>query len=160
MRRLAPFVAVLTFALALPIQAQAAAPQLTHTVSSGDLGPAREVVVEVQGTERVTFDFETTASSWGGRRLVFHAREGAASFDSRYFVRRGDRWVPITDEITSDAGWTAGRVETSRHVTIRLVVFAEPPPRWGITYERRYPVRAGMPLGTERVATATVETRR
>lgn len=160
MRRTLVLAVALTCALILPIQAQAATPQLAHTVSSGDVGPAREVVVEVRGTERVTFDFETTASSWGGRRLVFQAREGAASFDSRYFVRRGDRWVPITDEITSDAGWTAGRVETSRHVTIRLVVFAKPPPRWGITYERRYPVRAGMPLGTELVATATVETRR
>jgi len=151
------------FVVSLAAPASAAdrwgSPQMTHTVSSGDLGPAHEVVVRGKWPlGRVVFEFRTLTRWWGERKLVFHGEEGTEEFRAHYYVSTPDGWSLITPEITSERGYVFGRVRSVADVTIRLVVAVNTPHRWHTAYRHRFPVIAGAPDGRAKIATAIVRT--
>jgi hypothetical protein len=145
-------------ALVAPAGASArwGSPHVKVLVSSGELGPAREVVVEGSRLDRVVFEFDIATKWWAGRKLVLHADEGVDRFEARYFLLSADGWKPITSQVTSDDGYFHGYVAGSRQLRVRLVVTVETIRRWGKARHHRFHLSAGTSASSTHLATGIV----
>lgn len=133
---------VLIVPLAQPASARYGDPIVGLGVKSDGTWSPRKVFVDADRTHRKVFEFSAWTRWWRQQQLVFHASPGSPAFEARYFVLRADGWKPITQEITSAAGFAAGRCDACKR-KLKLVVNVSAP----VGSEGRFRMTAGAPGG-------------